>query len=130
MSHFRQWLRERVLAENDFRTGAKIGLYPDIADALGQYPPLYGAPKASDLQTYIYLHYGPKGVPDKSPGLIDYSKPKHGPDADAPWWVREMRRAGMNPHWPRHADQTKWPWRLPDEPNKKWSWAKEHERLK
>jgi hypothetical protein len=59
------------MSENDFRTGAKIGLYPDIYDALGQYPPLYGIPKAADLVTYIFAKYGKSGPPMKSPGLFD-----------------------------------------------------------
>ena len=55
MKTFLEWVKEKiVLNENDFRTGAKIGLYPDIMDALGQYPPLYGIPKAADLAVYIY----------------------------------------------------------------------------
>ena len=37
---FKNWL----LKENATRTGAKLGLYPTINDALGQYPPLYGIP--------------------------------------------------------------------------------------
>jgi hypothetical protein len=62
MRTFWTWL------ENDFRTGAKLGNYPDIVDALGQYPPLYGTPKAADLITYLYLVYGEKG-PDVVGGL-------------------------------------------------------------
>ena len=50
-----------MISENDFRTGAKLGLYPDIVDALGQHPPLYGIPKAADLITYLSLVYGDKG---------------------------------------------------------------------
>lgn len=53
----------KIWLENDFRTGAKIGLYAPQSDALGQYPPLYGIPKAADLITYIYLKYGEKGPP-------------------------------------------------------------------
>jgi hypothetical protein len=64
MESFRAWLDTRF-DENDFRSGAKIGLYPDIADALGQYPPLYGIPKAADLITYMSLVYGDKGPPTK-----------------------------------------------------------------
>jgi len=63
---FKEWLIKET-----FRTGAKIGLYAPIEDALGQYPPLYGTPKAADLMTYIYLAYGPKGVKSKD-GLVCY----------------------------------------------------------
>ena len=49
---FKNWL----LKENATRTGAKLGLYPTVNDALGQYPPLYGIPTAADLITYIYIY--------------------------------------------------------------------------
>jgi hypothetical protein len=60
MLDFWEWLK---FNENDFRTGCKLGLYPDIADALGQQPPLYGMSKSADLITYLYLVYGEKGPP-------------------------------------------------------------------
>jgi len=69
---FKDWL----LSENGNRTGAKIGLYAPIDDALGQYPPLYGTPSAADLITYIDIHYGKKGVPGKN-GIIRYPEPHH-----------------------------------------------------
>jgi hypothetical protein len=71
---FKCWL----LAENEFRTGAKLGLYPAIVDSLGQYPPLYGIPKAADLITYIGLMYGKDGIPGKN-GIIKYddADPRH-----------------------------------------------------
>jgi len=61
-----------------FRTGAKLGLYPPLEDALGQYPPLYGTPRAADLATYIDIMY--KGrEPDGKNGLIRYhdKDPRH-----------------------------------------------------
>lgn len=66
MLTFLEWVKNilewvKNINENDFRTGAKIGLYPDIMDALGQYCPAYGMPKAADLITYLYLKYGDKG---------------------------------------------------------------------
>lgn len=70
MISFRLWL------EDDQRTGSKLGLYAPIADALGQYPPLYGTPKAADLITYIDIAYGKKGVPGKD-GIIKYPEPRH-----------------------------------------------------
>lgn len=71
---FKTWL----LTEDDFRTGSKLGLYPALVDSLGQYPPLYGIPKAADLITYIGLMYGKGGVPGKD-GIIRYddSDPRH-----------------------------------------------------
>jgi|GEM_PF-3102867 len=65
---FKNWL----LKENATRTGAKLGLYPTINDALGQYPPLYGIPTAADLITYIYIMYGDNGIPGKN-GIIKYT---------------------------------------------------------
>lgn len=53
-----------------FRTGAKIGLYPPIMDALGQYPPQYGIPKAADLATYIYLNKSTRDMKSHD-GLIE-----------------------------------------------------------
>lgn len=62
---FKEWLNE------GYATGAKLGLYPPIADALGQYPPLYATPRAADLITYYYMQYGKKGV-DSANGLVHY----------------------------------------------------------
>lgn len=72
--NFKKWL----LAENDLRTGAKLGLYPAIVDALGQYTPLYGTPGCADLVTYMYIQYGSKGPPGKN-GIIRYGNddPRH-----------------------------------------------------
>ncbi len=61
------------LDENSQRTGSKLGLYPNLMDALGQYPPLYGIPSAADLITYIDIEFGPKGPPGKN-GIIWYGK--------------------------------------------------------
>ncbi len=63
---FREWF-----LQEGYRTGAKLGLYPPIDDALGQYPPLYATPRAADLITYYWIHYGSKGV-DSSNGLVHY----------------------------------------------------------
>jgi hypothetical protein len=59
------------LNENGSRTSAKIGLYPSISDALGQYPPLYGMSAAADLITYIDMMYGIDNLPGKN-GIIRY----------------------------------------------------------
>ena len=67
---FKTWL------ENSQRTGAKLGLYAPIEDALGQYPPLYAIPKAADLITYIDIEFGKKGIPGKN-GIIIYLEPRH-----------------------------------------------------
>lgn len=69
---FKDWL----LSENGTRTGAKIGLYAPIDDALGQYPPLYGTPSAADLITYIDIHFKGKPIPGKD-GIIQYREPHH-----------------------------------------------------
>ena len=53
------------------RTGAKLGLYPDLADALGQYPPLYVTPSASDFITYFDIEYGKKPLRFRKPGIVD-----------------------------------------------------------
>ncbi len=65
--------------ENDFRTAAKLPLYPEIYGALGQYPPLYGTPKAADLITYISICYGPDGPPGKD-GYIWYNNKQNCPN--------------------------------------------------
>ena len=67
MGAFKEWLQ----LENAQRTGAKLGLYPSIEDALGQYPPLYAMPSAADLITYIWIEFGKKGIPGKD-GIIWY----------------------------------------------------------
>jgi hypothetical protein len=64
---FKQWL-----LEDSGRTGAKLGLYPPITDALGQYPPLYAMPSCADLLTYIDIEFkGWKNIPGKN-GIIRY----------------------------------------------------------
>jgi hypothetical protein len=65
--NFKEWL----LREDDMRTGAKIGLYPSLADSLGQYPPLYVAAAAADFITYYDMYYGKKGVRSKKPGILN-----------------------------------------------------------
>jgi hypothetical protein len=62
---FRQWL----IAEDDTRTGAKLGLYPSLADSLGQYPPLYLAAVSADFITYSNMFY-PK-YPQWRAGILD-----------------------------------------------------------
>jgi len=62
---------KEFLNENSQRTGAKLGLYPTIADALGQYPPLYAIPSAADLITYIDIEFGKKGIESKK-GIVRY----------------------------------------------------------
>ena len=62
---FKDWINE------GFGTGAKIGLYPPIDDALGQYPPLYATARSSDVITYIDIAYKGKAPSGKN-GLIRY----------------------------------------------------------
>jgi hypothetical protein len=65
------------LTENSQRTGAKLGLYPNLMDALGQYPPQYGMASAADLITYIDIEFnGIKNIPGKN-GIISYEHPRH-----------------------------------------------------
>ena len=73
MLKFKEWL----LGEG-FETGCKLGLYPPLEDALGQYPPLYAMARSADLITYIDMQYGSKG-PDGKNGLINYhdGDPRH-----------------------------------------------------
>lgn len=67
---FREWLLQ---LEDYSRTGAKLGLYPPISDALGQYPPLYATPHSADVITYIDIEFKGKGPPGKD-GIIRYEK--------------------------------------------------------
>ena len=62
---------KEFLNENSQRTGAKLGLYPTISDALGQYPPLYAIPSSADLITYIDIEFGKKGIDSKN-GIVRY----------------------------------------------------------
>ena len=68
---FKKWL-----ISEDFRTGTKLGLYPDLADALGQHPPLYGMAKSADFITYLYLKYGDQFAPPNKDGIIAPRKQK------------------------------------------------------
>lgn len=57
------------LQESSIRQQCKLGLYPDISDAMGQHPPLYGMPAAADYITYLWIKYGEKGPPSKD-GIV------------------------------------------------------------
>jgi hypothetical protein len=63
-------LEDWLIKENASRTSCKLGLYPEIYSILGQYPPLYAAPKAADFITYYYIQYGAKGAPTKN-GIVN-----------------------------------------------------------
>lgn len=67
MDGFREWL----MVEFD-RGRVKLGLYAPMDNALGQYPPLYVAPRAADFITYYDIEYKGKGAPGKN-GFIWYS---------------------------------------------------------
>ena len=70
---FKNWL----LAENEKRTTAKLGLYPPIMGAIGQYPPLYATPSAADMITYIDIEFnGVKNIPGKD-GIVRFKEPRH-----------------------------------------------------
>ncbi len=64
--NFKEWF-----IQEGYATGAKLGLYPPIDDAIGQYPPLYATPRASDFITYFDIQYGKNGL-DSSGGLVHY----------------------------------------------------------
>ena len=65
--NFKKWL----LTEDDMRTGARLGLYPSISDALGQYPPLYIVPHCADFLFYYSLEYAKKPLKFIKPGIAD-----------------------------------------------------------
>lgn len=64
---------KRWIIEEGYRTGAKLGLYPTIEDAIGQFPPLYAAARAADFITYFDMMYGKNGLKTKN-GLVWYGK--------------------------------------------------------
>lgn len=82
---FKEWM----LAEDAQRTGAKLGLYCDIDDAIGQYPPLYATPGAADFITYLYLKFGNKTLTDKQGFATHYSQQTV---IDGPFPVRDTRQ--------------------------------------
>lgn len=65
--NFKEWL-----AEEGYATGGKLGLYPPIDDALGQYPPLYATARIPDVITYIDIAYGKNGPPGEG-GFIKHT---------------------------------------------------------
>lgn len=69
--NFKKWLQ---LQES--RSAYKIGLYPDLYDIVGQYPPLYGTPVSADFIYYVTQYFGPNGPPSKD-GIVWY-RPMHG----------------------------------------------------
>ena len=62
--NFKKWFNE------GFNTD-RIGLYPPIADMLGQVPPLYAAARSPDLITYFDIAYGKNRLDSKN-GLVHY----------------------------------------------------------
>jgi len=67
---FKEWYLEST------RTPFKVGLYPDLYDFVGQYPPLYGMPIAADYLYYFTTYFGPEG-PYSKDGIVWY-KAMHG----------------------------------------------------
>ena len=65
--NFREWL-----AQEGYSTQGKLGLYPPIDDALGQYPPLYATARIPDVITYIDIAYDGKSPPGKD-GFIKHT---------------------------------------------------------
>jgi hypothetical protein len=74
--NFKEWL---AIQEHSGRTATKLGLYPDLYDVVGQYPPLYAAPIAADYVYYFWKHYG-NNPPKTVNGIVQY-KPGRGIDA-------------------------------------------------
>ncbi len=66
--NFKEWL-----IKEGFATAGKIGLYPPIDDALGQYPPLYATARIPDVITYIDIAYHGKEPPGED-GFIKHTK--------------------------------------------------------
>lgn len=62
--NFKHWL---LLTEGN--RGAKLGLYPPIADQLGQYPPAYIITTSADF-IYYYDRMWPNGIKDWKKGII------------------------------------------------------------
>ena len=64
--NFREWL-----TQEGYSTQGKIGLYPTIDDAVGQYPPLYATARIPDVITYLDIAYK-DGLPGKG-GFIKHT---------------------------------------------------------
>ena len=64
--NFKEWL---ILTEGS--RGAKLGLYPPIADQLGQYPPLYMTTGSADFIYYYDRMYPNNGIDDWEKGIIN-----------------------------------------------------------
>jgi len=60
---FKEWL----LTES--KTQYQIGLYPDLYDIVGQYPPLYATPHAADF-IYYYTNYIKNNPPKDKDGFV------------------------------------------------------------
>ena len=58
----------------------KIGLYPDLYDIVGQYPPLWGTPRSADYIYYVTKYFGPTGSPPSKNGIV-WFKPMHSANA-------------------------------------------------
>jgi hypothetical protein len=59
---FKKWL----LMQEARGSQTKLGLYPDLADIVGQYPPIYGANVSADYVYYYDQYYKGRGVPGKN----------------------------------------------------------------
>ncbi len=79
---FKAWLE---LQEHSSRASTRLGLYPDLYDVVGQYPPLYAAPIAADYAYYFWVKYG-NNPPKTVNGIVQY---KPGTSKDMP---------GLPPH--------------------------------
>lgn len=60
---FKEWLIE------ESNRGTKLGLYPPIANQLGQYPPLHMTTSSADF-IYYYDKMYPKGIGTWNKGII------------------------------------------------------------
>jgi hypothetical protein len=62
--NFKDWLAENT------KTTYKLGLYPDLYDVIGQYPPLYNTPRCADFIYYSWKKYGPTCSPPSKNGIV------------------------------------------------------------
>lgn len=65
--------KEFLLLNERSSSGTKLGLYPDLADVVGQYPPLYSSASKADYN-YYYFTYFKGGDPPGKNGIHWFQK--------------------------------------------------------
>lgn len=78
--NFKKWL----LTEGG--RGNKLGLYPPLADELGQYPPAYITPVSADF-IYYYDKMFHTGIKDWGKGIVDPEELAHDTPIDKTSWT-------------------------------------------